>query len=61
MSAPTEPRPLEDLLQDAFAEEDRWYAQCFGPQGLWSPAVWVQYRLDLHLARMKVTNWEIAS
>ncbi|MFE2850642.1 hypothetical protein ACFXJO_05840 [Streptomyces lavendulae] len=61
MSAPTEPRPLADLLQDAFTEEDRWYQRLYGPQQSWTAAVWGQYRIDLHLARQRVTNWEIAS
>jgi len=61
VSAPVEPRPLADLLQDAFAEEDRWYQRLYGPQASWSPVTWGQYRIDLHLARQRVTGWEIAS
>lgn len=56
MSVPTEPR-LEDIVQTALARADFAFHELFGPQPLWSEAVWVEYRLDQHIARQRATNW----
>lgn len=57
MSAPTEPRPEGDLLQDAIAAEDQHYQDLFGPPAGWSSTVVGEYLIDMHLVRMRATNW----
>jgi hypothetical protein len=60
VSAPTEPR-REDVVQAALARVDFAFQELFGLPALWSEAVCAEYRLDQHIARMRATNWEIAS
>ncbi|MEU7066950.1 hypothetical protein [Streptomyces sp. NPDC046161] len=57
MSAPTEPRPTADVVQDALAKADFAFQELFGPPDLWSEAVLTEYRLDQHIARMRAANW----
>ncbi|MFD8144769.1 hypothetical protein [Streptomyces sp. NPDC059708] len=57
MSAPTEPRRAEDVLQEALVEQDRWYQSLFGLPATWSAAVVREYLLDLHLERRRAANW----
>ncbi|MBT2467786.1 hypothetical protein J7E97_07850 [Streptomyces sp. ISL-66] len=57
MSAPMEPRPAADLVQDALAAADVEFRKLFGPPAEWSEAVLREYRLDQHIARQRATNW----
>ncbi|WP_030292286.1 hypothetical protein [Streptomyces katrae] len=57
MSAPVEPRPAADLLQDALAAVDTQYQGVFGSPASWSPAVVGEYLIDCRLARLRATNW----
>lgn len=61
MSAPTEPRPTADVVQDALAAADFAFQELFGPPALWSEAVLTEYQLDQHIAWMRATNWETAA
>ncbi|WP_327307938.1 hypothetical protein OG730_34700 [Streptomyces sp. NBC_01298] len=56
MSAPTEPRPVADVVQDALIAAANEFQELFGPPATWSGTVWLEYRLDQHIARQRATN-----
>ncbi|KOU17060.1 hypothetical protein [Streptomyces sp. WM6349] len=57
MSAPTEPRPVADIVQDALAAADVAFRALFGPPAGWSDLVLVAYRQDQKWARLLATNY----
>lgn len=57
MSAPTEPRPEADVVQDALVAADVAFRELFGPPAAWSANVLACYAQDQRWVRLRATNF----
>lgn len=57
MSAPVEPRPAADVVQDALVAADVAFRELFGPPAGWSANVLAAYGDDQRWVRLRATNY----